>query len=145
MKTGSLFAKVEKTEMPIRIVISLAAIVLLVGLVVWFIYFVWFIYLPKTEEIMRSQEESAELQRKPNKAIVKARIIKQSGPECAEADAQFQEALKLRPEGGKLGGILKSTPQLSTGFQPELLLFTSGRKSAEPFHGFARTNQWRAC
>jgi hypothetical protein len=135
----------SKVSEPIRIAILLGTLVLLVGLFVWFIYFVWFIFLPRTEKIMRSQEESAELQRKPNKAIVKARILKQSGPECAEADTQFQKALKLLLDGGKIRGILKSTAQLGTGFKPELWLFTSGKRSTEPLHGVARRNQWRLC
>jgi len=127
MKTGSLFEKVEKIKMPIRIAIFAGTLVLLAGL------FFWFVYRPYSEEIATTRGEIARLEQRLNQAKVRVRALKRFEEEYASVDAQFQEALKLLPNTKEIPSLLKSITQLGTDSQLEFLLFSPQRERAQDF------------
>jgi len=127
MKTVALFEKVEKIKMPIRIAIFVGTLVLLAGL------FFYFVYLPKSEEIAKTRDEIAKLQQRLSQAIVRARALKKFEAEYAEADAQFQEALKLLPNTKEIPTLLKSITQLGTDSQLEFMLFSPQKERPQDF------------
>jgi type IV pilus assembly protein PilO len=127
MKTGALFEKVEKIKMPIRIAVFAGTIVLLAGL------FIWLVYLPYDEDITKSRDAIANLQREINKAKARASNLKRFEVEYSEVDTQFQEALKLLPNTKEIPSLLKSITQLGTDSQLEFLLFSPQRERAQDF------------
>ena len=127
MKTAALFEKVEKIKMPIRIAIFVGTLVLLAGL------FFYFVYLPKSEEIAKTRDEIAKLQQRLSQAIVRAKALKKFEAEYAEADAQFQEALKLLPNTKEIPSLLKSITQLGTDSQLEFMLFSPQKERPQDF------------
>ncbi|MGE5839691.1 MAG: type 4a pilus biogenesis protein PilO [Deltaproteobacteria bacterium] len=127
MKTGALFEKVEKMKMSVRIAIFAGTLVLLAGL------FVYFVYVPYSEEIAKTREEIKGLKLKLNQAIARARALKKFEADCAEVDAQFQEALRLLPNTKEIPSLLKSITQLGTDSQLEFLLFSPQRERAQDF------------
>ena len=66
MEGESLFEKIEKIKMPIRILILVGTLALLVGI------FAWRVHFPKTKEIATTTKEIAGLKNKLNKAKIRS-------------------------------------------------------------------------
>ncbi len=128
MQTESFIAKVEKIKMPVRIAIVAATLVLFAGL------FAWFVYLPMSEEIGKMRQEVSRLEQKLNQAIIRSRAETQLQAEFAEADHQFQEALKLLPNTKEIPSLLKSITQLGTDSQLEFRLFSPQKETSRDFY-----------
>jgi type IV pilus assembly protein PilO len=128
MEKESLFAKIEKIKMPIRIAIVAAILVVFAGL------FAWFVYLPMSEEIGKMQQEVSRLEQKLNQAIIRSRAEKKLQAEFAEVNHQFQEALKLLPNTKEIPSLLKSITQLGTDSQLEFRLFSPQKETSRDFY-----------
>ena len=92
MADESIFEKIEKIKMPIRIAIFFGTLVLFGGL------FAYFVYFPKTTEIDETKNEIADLNRKLTRAKIKAKDRKKLLATKANVDVQFREALRLLPD-----------------------------------------------
>jgi type IV pilus assembly protein PilO len=128
MEKGGLFEKVEKIKMLHRVLIMVGTLVLFGGL------FVWLIYLPMAENITKMEEEVSRLEQKLNQVVVKARAEKKLQSEYAEADIQFQEALKLLPNTKEIPALLRTITQLGTDSQLDFILFSPQREKAQDFY-----------
>jgi type IV pilus assembly protein PilO len=128
MDAEAFFEKVETIKMPVRILILLGTVVFLGGL------FIWFVYLPKNEEIGKTKTRIAGLQQKLNRAKVRAKSLKKFETEYAQADAEFQEALKLLPNEREIPRLLKTITQLGTDSRLEFRLFRPGKETVRDFY-----------
>ena len=106
MEGESIFDKIEKIKMPIRIAIVAGALVLLAGV------FIWFIWLPKTEEIKKTETEISNLDRQINQAKIKAKDLETLNATKAQVDIQFQEALLLLPNEKEIPSLLRKLTEL---------------------------------
>jgi type IV pilus assembly protein PilO len=128
MDKESLIASIEKINMPIRIAVVAATLVLFAGL------FVWFVYLPMDEEIGKVRQEVSRLEQRLNQAIIRSRAEKKLEAEFSEVDLQFREALKLLPNSKEIPSLLKSITQLGTDSQLEFRLFSPQKETSKDFY-----------
>jgi type IV pilus assembly protein PilO len=106
MEGESVFDKIEKIKMPIRIAIVAGTLVFLAGL------FVWFVWLPKTEEIKKTKQEIENLDRQITQARIKAKDFEKLSETKAQVDIQFQEALLLLPNEKEIPSLLRKLTEL---------------------------------
>jgi type IV pilus assembly protein PilO len=128
MPTGTFFEKIEKLKMTHRVLILVGTIVLVAGI------FVALVYIPKSKEITRLNKEIAGLEKKINKAKIKARTLKKFEAEQIEVEAQFREALNLLPNKREIPSLLRSITQLGSDAELEFLLFSPNKEKARDFY-----------
>jgi type IV pilus assembly protein PilO len=108
MDGESIFDKIEKIKMPVRMAIFVGTLVVLIGL------FVMFIYLPKTEAINTTNNEIANLDRQIRQAKIKAKDLKKLNETKKEVDIQFKEALELLPNEKEIPNLLRKLTELGS-------------------------------
>jgi type IV pilus assembly protein PilO len=128
MEKGAFFEKVEKIKMLYRVLIMAGTLVVLGGI------FAWLVYLPMADDIAKTREEVSKLEQKLNQVVVKARAEKKLQAEYAEADVQFQEALKLLPNTKEIPNLLRTITQMGTDSQLDFILFSPQRERVEDFY-----------
>jgi type IV pilus assembly protein PilO len=128
MEKGALFEKVGKIKMLYRVLIMAGTLVVLAGI------FAWLVYLPMADDIAKTGEEVSRLEQKLNQVVVKARAEKKLQAEYAEADIQFQEALKLLPNTKEIPNLLRTITQMGTDSQLDFILFSPQRERVEDFY-----------
>lgn len=106
MEGESVFDKIEKIKMPVRIAIVAGTLVFLAGL------FIWFVWLPKTEEIKKTKQEIENLDRQITQAKIKAKDFEKLSETKAQVDIQFQEALLLLPNEKEIPSLLRKLTEL---------------------------------
>ncbi len=128
MEKGALFEKVEKIKMLYRVLIMAGTLVVLGGI------FAWLAYLPMADDIAKTEQEVSKLEQKLNQVVVKARAEKKLQAEYAEADLQFQEALKLLPNTKEIPALLRTITQMGTDSQLDFILFSPQRETVQDFY-----------
>lgn len=108
MDGESIFDKIEKIKMPVRMAIFVGTLVVLTGL------FVMFIYLPKTEAINTTNNEIANLDRQIRQAKIKAKDLKKLNETKKEVDIQFKQALELLPNEKEIPNLLRKLTELGS-------------------------------
>lgn len=127
METERFLENVGKIKKPIRIAILVGTVVALAAM------FVWLVYIPKTGEIARLKKETEILERKLNKAKMKAKNLEKFEADFAEVDMQFKQALKLLPNKKEIPRLLKSVTKLGSDSQLEFRLFSPQKERARDF------------
>lgn len=128
MESGAFYEKIGNIKMPIRILILVGTLVILAGV------FLWWPYLPLREDIKQGRKDVASLQKKLNKARVRAKKKKEFEAEFARVDAQFQEALRLLPNEKEIPTLLKTITQLGTDSQLDFRLFNPQKEKGQGFY-----------
>jgi type IV pilus assembly protein PilO len=128
MESGSLFEKIEKIKMPIRIVILVGTLALLGGL------FAWQVYIPKTKEIAKTKQEIVSLKKKLDLAIRTEKKVKEFRARKAEVLAQFKAALRLLPNKKEIPSLLRNITQLGTDSRLEFRLFSPQGEKSKGFY-----------
>jgi type IV pilus assembly protein PilO len=128
MEAEAFFENIEKIKMPIRILISLGTVAILLGA------FVWLIYLPKTEEMAKTKTSIQALNTKLTRAKIKAKDLAKLNAEKAQADIQFQEALKLLPNTKEIPSLLRKVTELGNEAQLDFRTFVPKPEKAKEFY-----------
>ena len=128
MEPGSLFEKIEKIKMPIRIVILVGTLALLGGL------FAWQVYIPKTKDIAKTKQEIVSLTKELNKAIRAEKQAEKFRARKAEVTAQFKAALRLLPNKKEIPSLLRNITQLGTDSRLEFRLFSPQGEKSKGFY-----------
>ncbi len=106
MDGESIFEKIEKIKMSVRMAIFIGTLVVLAGL------FVMFIYLPKTEAIDTTNKEIENLEKQIRQAQIKAKDLKKLNATKEEVEIQFKEALLLLPNEKEIPNLLRKLTEL---------------------------------
>ena len=125
MAEESLFDKIEKIKMPIRIVILVGTVVLLVGA------FIYLFYLPKTKEIENTTKNIAKLRQDLKRAQLRAKDLKKLQAQKVQVDLQFMEALKLLPEQKEIPNLLQKITQLGNDSNLDFRKFIPQKERAQ--------------
>jgi len=120
--------KIENINAPIRWGIYFGTIALFAGL------FFWFVYKPINEKIITLDDNIQALERKVAQAVKKAKNKDRLNAEKAQADAQFNEALKLLPDSKEIPGLLKKVTELGDESGLEFRVFTPKSERAKDFY-----------
>lgn len=128
MAEQDIFEKIEKIKMPIRLLILLGAVVFIGGL------FAYFVYLPYSENIKKTKDSISRLNQELTRAKIRARDLTKLNAEMAQADTQFQEALKLLPNQKEIPSLLKKVTQLGDDSELDFRLFRPKRESSKEFY-----------
>ena len=128
MESEAFFENIAKIKMPIRILISIGTVAILLGA------FVWFMYLPKNEEMAKTETSIQDLNRKLAKAKIKAKDLAKLNAEKAQADVQFQEALKLLPNTKEIPSLLRKVTELGNASQLDFRTFVPKAEKAQEFY-----------
>ena len=128
MEPGSLFEKLEKIKMPIRILILAGTLALLGGL------FAWQVYIPKTKDIAKTKQEIVSLKKKLDLAIRSEKQAERFRARKAEVDAQFKAALSLLPNRKEIPSLLRNITQLGTDSRLEFRLFSPQGEKSKGFY-----------
>jgi type IV pilus assembly protein PilO len=128
MEAEVFFEKVEKIKMPIRILILVGSVVVFLGA------FLWFMYMPKTEEMGKTEAKIQNLNQQLNKAKLKAKDRAKLTADKAQADTQFQEALKLLPNTKEIPSLLRKVTELGTGSQLDFRTFRPQPEKSKDFY-----------
>jgi type IV pilus assembly protein PilO len=127
METERFLENVGKIKMPVRIAILVGTVAALAAM------FVWLVYIPKTADIAKLDKEIEILERKLNKAKMKAKNLEKFEAEFAEVDMQFKQALKLLPNKKEIPRLLKSVTKLGNDSKLEFRLFSPQKERARDF------------
>ena len=111
MEGESIFDKIEKIKMPVRIAIFGGTLVILIGL------FVWFAYLPKMGEIKKIEQSIQDLDRNITQAKMKAKDLKKLNETKAQVDLKFNAALQLLPNEKEIPNLLRKLTELGADSQ----------------------------
>jgi len=128
MEAEAFFENIEKIKMPIRILISIGTVAILLGA------FVYLMYLPKNEEMAKTEKSIQSLSQKLTRAKIKAKDLAKLNAEKAQADVQFQEALKLLPNTKEIPSLLRKVTELGNASQLDFRTFRPKPEKAREFY-----------
>jgi type IV pilus assembly protein PilO len=127
IESNSFFDKVSKLRMAHRMLIFVGTIVVLIGL------FIWLVHMPKTAEIRTLRTEIKKLEDQLRLAKKRASELDKLEKELAQAQEDFQFALRLLPTTSEIPNLLKNITKLGNDSNLEFLLFSPDRQVPRDF------------
>lgn len=128
MEGESLFEKIEKIKMPIRLAIFFGTLVLFAGL------FGYLVYFPKTAEIDKTKNEIADLKRKLTRAKIRSKDRKKLLATKAQVDVDLREALRLLPDKKEIPSLLRKVTELGNESSLDFRVFRPKGERAKEFY-----------
>ena len=124
----SFFERAQKIKKAHRLLIISSLVLLLGG------SFVWFVYIPRTQEIDRVEKEIADLRQKIHMGKIWGKKLAGLQEEMAQAEKEFQKALKILPNEREIPSLLASISQLGVDSNLQFRLFSPGKEEVKNFY-----------